>query len=111
MPKPPQKYDIPEELLERLLAQVDDPKELLDSGGLLRSLMGRLVDHSRRASSRSSPGMSLSSSVPWSRAVAIGLASLAAPSAFLSFWKNSHSFRPIVMRRRPRSAASLELLT
>lgn len=41
-----QKYDIPEELLERLLAQVDDPKELLGSGGLLRSLMGRLVEKS-----------------------------------------------------------------
>lgn len=46
MPKNTQKYDIPEELLEQLLAQVDDPKELLGSGGLLRSLMGRLVEKS-----------------------------------------------------------------
>ena len=41
-----QKHDIPEELLDQLLAQVDDPKELLGSGGLLRSLMGRLVEKS-----------------------------------------------------------------
>ncbi len=46
MPDSPQKHDIPEELLDQLLAQVDDPKELLGSGGLLRSLMGRLVEKS-----------------------------------------------------------------
>ena len=46
MPDSPQKHDIPEALLDQLLAQVDDPKELLGSGGLLRSLMGRLVEKS-----------------------------------------------------------------
>jgi putative transposase len=46
MPDSPQKHDIPEELLDQLLAQVDDPKELFGSGGLLRSLMGRLVEKS-----------------------------------------------------------------
>lgn len=46
MPDTIQKHDIPKELLDQLHAQVDDPKELLGSGGLLRSLMVRLVEKS-----------------------------------------------------------------
>ena len=38
------RHDIPEDVLDRILEQVDDPKELLGADGLLRALMGRLVE-------------------------------------------------------------------
>ena len=38
------RHDIPEDVLDRILEQVDDPKDLLGADGLLRTLMGRLVE-------------------------------------------------------------------
>lgn len=43
------KHEISDELLEQLLAMVEDPKELLGSEGLLRQLTARLVEKSLEA--------------------------------------------------------------
>ncbi len=38
------RHDIPDEVLDKILEQVDDPKEQLGADGLFRQLMGRLVE-------------------------------------------------------------------
>ena len=37
-------FDIPEELVEQLLSQVESPNELFGSNGLVRALTARLVE-------------------------------------------------------------------
>jgi putative transposase len=49
MAKMKDKAEIPEDVIERLLASVDDPRELLEPDGLLKQLMGRLVERSLKA--------------------------------------------------------------
>jgi putative transposase len=43
------KIEIPEELIDQLLATVKDPSDLSGAGGLMRELMGRLVEKSLNA--------------------------------------------------------------
>ena len=43
------KIEIPEELIDQLLATVKDPSDLTGAGGLMRELMGRLVEKSLNA--------------------------------------------------------------
>lgn len=49
MPRGRTRTEIPDELLEQLLSQVDDPKDLLGPEGLMKQLMGRLVERSLKA--------------------------------------------------------------
>ena len=49
--------EIPDELLDQLLAQVENPSDLSGPEGLLRQLTGRLVERARRPSSQTTSGM------------------------------------------------------
>jgi putative transposase len=49
VPKKKDKSEIPEELVDRLLATVKDPTDLTGPDGLMRQLMGRLVEKSLNA--------------------------------------------------------------
>ena len=49
MPRGRTRTEIPDELLEQLLSQVDDPKDLLGPEGLMKQLMGRLVEKTLKA--------------------------------------------------------------